>query len=94
MSPIVYAVPVFMATILLEAWIARRRAAARGGSTGYSVAELQSRLGQPKGLSGYLAAGERGGVMALIPAYVARSACGGCPFRDWPKPTLRGYQRI
>jgi alkylglycerol monooxygenase len=44
MSPIVYAVPVFMATILLEAWIAHRRSPAHGGSGIYSVADAVTSL--------------------------------------------------
>lgn len=44
MSPIVYAVPVFMATILLEAWIAYRRSPRQVGSGTYSVADAVTSL--------------------------------------------------
>jgi alkylglycerol monooxygenase len=43
MNPIVYAIPVFLLTILLEAW-ALRRGAARSPGAGYSVADAVTSL--------------------------------------------------
>jgi sterol desaturase/sphingolipid hydroxylase (fatty acid hydroxylase superfamily) len=44
MSPIVYAIPVFMITILVETWVARRRTREHGDSGIYSLADALTSL--------------------------------------------------